>query len=148
MRLLGMSIKHDRYTFPTVSEMLRRIGAESSPDEKLYFCKLDLRDSFFQISLDEESQKLTGFSIGTGRTYFYRRLPQGLHVSSAGLARLQYSLYNHLDFVLTYADDTVIFAKSIDQLLERIDIVLGIASKDGIKYNVSKSVMIADNFKY
>ena len=148
MRLLGQSIKADRYTFPTVQEMLRRIGAESMPNEKLYFAKLDLRDSFFQISIDKDSQKLLGFSIGTGQNYFYRRLPQGLHVSSAGLARLQYSLYNELDYVLSYADDTVIVARSIDQLLERLDTVLGIAAADGIKYNVSKSVLVADKVDF
>ena len=149
MRLLGMSLKPDRYVFPTVSEMLRRIGGEWEPGKPLYFAKLDLRDSFFQIKLDEESQSLTGFSIGTGQNFFYRRMPQGVHCSPASLARMQYNLFNDIsDWVLCYADDTLVFGTSIEQLMERLDIVLGRAGRDGVKYSLSKCVMVADQVEF
>ena len=44
--------------------------------------------------------------------------------------------------MLCYADDTLILADSPEQLISRLDIVLGRAVNDGLKYNLSKCTLI------
>ncbi|KAK3775653.1 hypothetical protein RRG08_049834 [Elysia crispata] len=65
---LNKAIKRERYQIPTLEDLLQRLkGAK-------VFSKLDARSGFFQLPLDEESQKLTTFITPFGR-YFYKRLP-------------------------------------------------------------------------
>ena len=65
---LKKAIKRERYQIPTLEDLLQRLkGAK-------VFSKLDARSGFFQLPLDEESQKLTTFITPFGR-YFYKRLP-------------------------------------------------------------------------
>ena len=49
-----------------------------------YFTSLDLRNSYWQIRIDPESQKYTGF-VFEGCTYVFERVPFGLKNSDAGL---------------------------------------------------------------
>ena len=81
MRLLGASLKCDKFQTPTIAEILRKIGNLWEPGKKLFFCRLDMKDAFFQIGIREDSQNLLGFSVGSGQNYKYTRLPQGLHIN-------------------------------------------------------------------
>ena len=64
------------HPFPSVSEILQTIPASARG-----FAKFDAVNGYFQVSLNEESSKLTTFILPSGR-YRYLRIPQGLNASS------------------------------------------------------------------
>ena len=148
MRLLGAALKRDNFNLPNVNDCLRKIGAAYELGKPLFFARFDARDSFFQLPISQESQRLTGFSIGRGKCFYYKRLPQGFHVSSAALARLQYSLYKDLEWVLCYADDTLVYASSIESLLDRVEEVLKRSGADNIKFSIEKTLICTDDVEF
>ena len=52
------------------------------------------------------------------------------------------------DWVLSYADDSLVLASSFQQLIERLDIVLNRAKSDNIKYNLSKCNMCTNSVDF
>ena len=61
-----------------------------------FFCKVDLKDGFFGIPVDEELSKLFGFTFGT-RKFRWVRLPRGWKWSSVFFGeRVAEILYNTL----------------------------------------------------
>ena len=70
-RDLNKAIQREKYPLPTIEEVVTRLhGAK-------VFTKLDVRNGFWHIKLDEESSELTAFHTPFGR-YCWRRLPFGL----------------------------------------------------------------------
>ena len=137
LRLLNASIIQDRYMFASIEDLLRKLG-EIQDGEETFYAVLDLKNSFFQIRLDEESKKLVGFSLGPGRSYRFARCPQGLSSSPTSLARLQERVFGSLDFVLRYADDFLVYGKSVEQLIDRLRQVFELAGKDNIRFALDK----------
>ena len=76
---LNKAIKRVRYQIPTLEDLLQRLkGAK-------VFSKLDARSGFFQLPLDEESQKLTTFITPLGGIFtnaFHKESPQRQKFSS------------------------------------------------------------------
>ncbi len=68
---LNKAIKRAHYPLPVIEEVLPELA-----DARM-FSKLDLKDGFLQIELDEESSKLTTFQTPWGR-YRWLRLPFGV----------------------------------------------------------------------
>ena len=64
-------IKRAHYILPVIEEVLPELA-----DARM-FSKLDLKDGFLQIELDEESSKLTTFQTPWSR-YRWLRLPFGV----------------------------------------------------------------------
>ena len=68
---LNNAVKRPKYQMPTLEEMLPKLNNAK------VFSTLDAKDGFYQISLDEESSKLTTFWTPFGR-YRYLRMPFGI----------------------------------------------------------------------
>ena len=69
---LNKFVKRPVHPFPCVNDILKQI-----PHDAKYFAKLDCKHGYFQMALDEESQKLTTLITPFGR-YFCKRLPFGI----------------------------------------------------------------------
>ena len=69
-RKLNLSIENHSFQLPVISEILKQLGNAK------YISQLDLASAFHQIELDDNSKKLTAFSVGS-RKYQYNRLPFG-----------------------------------------------------------------------
>ncbi|XP_012542569.1 uncharacterized protein LOC105840231 [Monomorium pharaonis] len=65
---------------PTIEEVFRRIG------RKRYFTTLDVSQAFWQIPLEPDSRKYTGFMFN-GQSYVFRRMPFGLKTAGASFTR-------------------------------------------------------------
>ena len=82
---LNAALKCEYYRLPILDDVLPKLKRAK------IFSKLDVREAYWHVRLDEESSKLTTMIIPFGR-YRWRRLPFGLKVSieysSASLMKL------------------------------------------------------------
>ena len=97
---LNQALQREYYKLPTLDQVQPRLqGAK-------VFSKLDVKDAFWHVRLDDDSSKLTAMSTPYGR-YIWKRLPFGLKVSSEIFQRKLLEAIGDLD-VICVADDIVI----------------------------------------
>lgn len=83
----------------SIKEVFQHIG------HRKYFTTLDVTQAFWQIPLEEESQKYIGFMYNN-QTYVFRRLPFSLKMSGSSFSRAMNLALNEqdLDFLIIYLD--------------------------------------------
>ena len=98
---LNEALLREHYKLPTVDEVLPMLhGAK-------VFSKVDVKEAFWHVRLDEQSSKLTTMITPFGR-YRWARLPFGLKVSSEIFQRKLTEALSRLDGTFTIADDIII----------------------------------------
>ena len=102
---------------PSVQDIVQSIPAGSR-----FFAKMDAIHGYFQLSVEEESSKITTFLLPSGR-YRYLRAPMGLSSSSDEWCRQSDRAIEGLPFTRKIVDDILIWADSMPSLIERIRIV-------------------------
>ena len=90
-RSVNQAIESDAYLIPRVEDLIDRIArvkheAARKGITEMWISTIDLRTSFWQLKLHEDSRPLTAFSTSAG-TFEWTVLPMGLLVSSAHLQR-------------------------------------------------------------
>ncbi|CAB0033761.1 unnamed protein product [Trichogramma brassicae] len=99
---------------------------------------IDLRSSFWQVPLNTESRKYTGF-LHQGRTYQYTVVPFGLKISSAALHRAADTILGGLKAkVIDFVDDWLIVSPSVEQHLADLDELLGRIERENVTVNFDK----------
>lgn len=98
---LNKVLVRERYKLPTFDDILPELH-----NAKI-FTKLDVKEAFYHVRLDEESSKLTTMLTPFGR-YRWKRLPFGLNVSSEIFQRKLCEALKGLDGVFTIADDIIV----------------------------------------
>lgn len=116
---------------PTIREVVAKLGKAQ------YFSVLDLKDSFWHVSLDAQSSLLCTFSTVFG-SYHFNRLPFGLNISTEVFQKYNTEKFGDIDGVIIYVDDLLIFAED-EQTHDRIlTEVLLRARKCNVKFNLKK----------
>ena len=90
-RSVNKAIESDAYLIPRVEDLIDRIArvkheAARKGITEMWISTIDLRTSFWQLKLHEDSRPLMAFSTSAG-TFEWTVLPMGLLVSSAHLQR-------------------------------------------------------------
>ena len=141
-RLNSNTIK-DVYPLPRIDETRDQLG------EAAIFSKIDLKNGFWHIPIKESSKKLTAFRAGN-KLYEFNKLPFGLCNSPATFQRVVDSLlgnYN-LEFALIYLDDLIIYSKSKDEHLEKIQKILLKLRSYSLNINYEKSEFCKETIDY
>jgi len=102
-----------------------------------WFAKLDALQGYFQIPLDEESQKLTAFLLPQGR-FFYRVAPMGLNPSGDWWCKRSDEALVGLEGVVKLVDDILVQAPSRETLLRRVEDVLRRCQAHNIALSANK----------
>ena len=91
------------------------------------------------MALDEESQNVTAFVTPMG-LYKWKRLPMGLASVPGAFQNLMELIMAGLsdEVALVYLDDTIIFSRSFEEHLNRLDLVLGRLKDAGLKITGSE----------
>ena len=91
------------------------------------------------MALHEESQDLTAFITPMG-LYKWKRLPMGLASAPGAFQNLMELIMAVLPYEvsLVYLDDIIIFGRSFEEHLDRLDLVLGRLKEAGLKIKGSK----------
>ena len=98
---LNAALKREHYRLPVLDDVLPKLK-----DAKI-FSKLDVKEAYWHVRLDEASSKLTTMITPFGR-YMWKRLPFGLKVSSEIFQRKIDEALGDLDGVFNIVDDVVI----------------------------------------
>lgn len=114
-----------------------------------FITTLDLNNAYYQIPINEEGRKYTGFTFN-GKSYVYNVLPQGLKTSVGSFSRAMDKVLGSdvREFCVNYLDDLAIITKGkMEEHLEHIDRVLSKLSKAGLTCNVKKCEFICKEVK-
>ena len=143
-RVLNKKIIRDRYPLPLIEDLLDRLqGAK-------VFSTLDLKDGFFHVPLEPESTKFTAFVVPDGH-YEFLRVPFGLCNSPAVFQRHIRAIFRHLmanGTMTSYLDDIIISTESEEENVEKLQLVLELASKHGLIINWKKCTLLVREVEY
>ena len=144
---LNKALKRERYPFPVIEDVLPELS------KARVFTKVDARNGYWHVVLDEESAKLTTFDTPFG-CYYWKRLPFGLSVSSEIFQKRIHQALDGLSGLLDVHDDMVIYGvgdtdeqadadhnRNLEKFLQR-------CREKGIKLNKQKLKLKCTEFPY
>ena len=111
---LNRTVKRERYMLPTLEDAMHKLKGST------VFTKLDATSGFWQLSLDDETAKLTAFTTPFGR-YFFRRLPFGISLAPEVFQRTVENIPGDTEGVECRTDDILVHADGTEEHDRRLD---------------------------
>ena len=124
--------KKDAFPIPDIQDAIDHLrGAK-------YFATFDLLSGYWQLRLTERAKERSVFCTRRG-LYQFTKMPFGLAGAPSSFCRLMSIVLRDLLYkvCLCYLDDIVIFARTPEELLERLRIVLNRLREVGLKVKPS-----------
>ena len=121
------------YPLPRVDECLEAMSGAT------VFTTLDLASGYWQVEVNPNDRPKTAFSTNSGH-YQFVTMPMGLKGAPATFQRLMDLVMKGLkwDILLVYLDDILVFGRTADEHLTRLETVLERLSQAGLKLKPSK----------
>ena len=143
-RTLNKRTIRDAHSIPRIEETLDCLAGST------YFSRLDLRSAYLQCNLKEADRYKTAFNLGPLGFYECTRLSFGLTNASATLQRLMERCMGEINLreCLIYLDDIVIFSKTVEEQIERLESVFRKLRENGLKLKGSKFEFFRKEIKY
>jgi transposase InsO family protein len=142
-RKLNSRTQKDSFPLPRIDESLDALNGAQ------WFTTLDLASGFNQVAVEEEDKPKTAFTTPFG-LFEYNRMPFGLCGAPATFQRLMQScLHDQIyQLLLVYLDDVIVFSKTFDEHLERLDKVLTRLAQQGLKIKREKCSFLRKEVSY
>ncbi|KAK3108916.1 hypothetical protein FSP39_018571 [Pinctada imbricata] len=143
-RQLNQRTKKDSYALPRVEDILDALSGNK------YFTILDMKSGYHQIEVHEAHKERTAFTVGPLGFYEYTRMPFGLVNAPATYQRLMEQCFEglHLDICYIYLDDLIIYAKTFEEHLERVEKIFQRLREVNLKLSPKKCEFFKDKVKY
>ena len=138
---LNKHIYCDRYPLPKIDELLSIVGKGQ------VFSKIDLKNAYLQLPVDEGSQSFLVINTHKG-LYKYKRLPFGLSSSPAIFQRFISQLLSPVEGVAVYFDDIIVSGSTQEEHDCRLKQVLEILQRANLNINKLKSELNAKEIEY
>lgn len=132
-RMLNERTRKDAYPLPKISDCFDSLAGAQ------WFCTLDLAAGYWQVEMEEADKPKTAFCTRSG-LYQYKVMSFGLCNAPATFERLMENVLRGLQWeeCLVYIDDVIIFGKTVEETLDRLEHVLDRLSHAGLKLKPSK----------
>lgn len=143
-RRLNKKIIKERFPLPLIEDQLDKLR-----DAELY-TTLDLKNGFHHVPVDKDSQKYTSFVTPTGQ-YEFCKMPFGLSTAPSVFQRFINSVFKDLlldGTVLSFLDDLNIPAKTEEEAINRLEVVLKRAEEYGLIINWQKCQFMKRQIEY
>lgn len=116
-RQLNLRTKKDAYSLPRTEDILNALSGNK------FFSILDMKSGYHQIEMYEPHKERTAFTVGPLGFYEFNRMPFGLVNAPATYQRLMEECFQglHLEICYIYLDDIVIFSKTFEEHMERLE---------------------------
>ena len=103
------------------------------------FSTLDLASGYWQVGLTEDAKEKTAFATSQG-LYQFKVLPFGLCNVPSTFERLNERVLQGLrwQMLLVYLDDVIIFSRSIEEHISRLEVVFSKLKEVGLKLKPRK----------
>ena len=128
--------KKDAYPVPDIQDALDHLrGAK-------YFATFDLLSGYWQLGLTERAKERSAFCTRRG-LYHFTRMPFGLCGAPSTFCRLMHNVLRDLlwRICLCYLDDIIIYARTPQELLQRLRQVLDRLRDVGLKVKPTKCAL-------
>jgi hypothetical protein len=126
---LNQAVIKKKRLMPNTKSIMRQLNG------KKYFTKLDIKDAFHTIALDEESQKYTVFSTNTHGLKIQTRLWMGLCISSEIYHEVMEAKLQGLNDIAHAIDDIMVASTTIEECM--INTEAAIARLDELNLTIS-----------
>ena len=115
-----------------------------------YFTVLDAKSGYHQIEIDEEHKERTAFTVGPLGFFEYNRMPFGLSNSPATYQRLMEDCLGelHLNICFIFLDDIIVFSRTFEEHLHRLQQVFDRLRATGLKLSPKKCTFFQRKVKY
>ncbi len=142
-RWLNARTVKDAHPLPHQADVLAALGGNA------YFSTMDLTSGYYNIPLHEDDKKFTAFCSPLG-LHEYNRLPQGLCNSPATFMRMMLTVFGDQNFLslLCYLDDLLVFGKTEQESLERLEMVFRRLKDHNLKLSLSKCRFLRRSVKF
>ncbi len=132
-RPLNKVLKDDEWPLPKISDVKHFIHGHS------WFSRIDLRDAFHRIHIDERNRDATAFHTPWG-TFRFTRMEYGLKTAPAAFQRyLDWILRKHREYALHYMDDILIKSRTQAESRKRTYNICNTLQAHGNDINNEKS---------
>lgn len=131
MRQLNKAILRETHPLPTIEEIRWRMNGAK------YFSRLDIKDAFHQLQLDDESKHLTTFITHRG-LFRYKRLVFGISCAPEMFQKILEQILADCENTVNFIDDIVVTGGSEAEHDLALDKVLKKLNEYGILLNQSK----------
>ena len=135
--------KKDAYPIPDIQDALNNLRGSR------YFATIDLLSGYWQLGMTDRGKERSAFCTRCG-LFQFTRMPFGLPGAPGSFCRLMSIVLRDLLWVvcLCYLDDIVVYARSPQELLERLRIVLDQLRDVGFKAKLSKCELLKTEIKF
>ena len=142
-RRLNTLTQFDAYPLPRIDETIDSLAGSK------FFTTLDLLSGYWQVGLTEAARQKSAFVTRSG-LYLWNVMPFGLCNAPATFERLMETVLRGLQWetCLVYLDDVVIFGRSEEELLARMDDVFTRLTRAGLKLKPRKCHLFARQCDY
>lgn len=141
LRPLNNRVLKQKYPLPVIEDCLSRLSGRS------VFSLLDLKDSFHQISVHQDSTKYFLFALPDGQ-YEYKKLLFGFSEASAEFQKRLIQILIREDKVIIYIDDVLIPSDTVEQNLKVLKEVLIILKKYRFVLNYEKCQFLRTQIEF
>ena len=101
---LNKALKREQYPLPVIDDVLADLSKAK------VFTKVDARNGYWHVVLDDDSSRLCTFDTPYGR-YRWKRLPFRISVASEIFQKRLHEALDRLDGLLTVHDDMVVYGE-------------------------------------
>ena len=138
---LNKAIKRCHHRTPTIEEITHQFTGSK------FFSKLDAKNGYWSVKLDDESSLLTTFNSPFGR-YCYKRMPFGLVMSQDVFQQRMDQILENCPGTLGIADDIAVYGKTKDEHDKHLRNVMKVAAKFGLMFNSEKCHINVNQIKF
>ncbi len=142
-RMLNEVTIKDSYPMPRIEETLESLSGAQ------WFSTLDLASGYWQVELDADAKEKSAFVV-RGGLYQWTVMPFGLCNAPSTFERLMENLMRGLQWesLLVYLDDIIVFAKTIEEELDRLREVFERLRQANLKLKPKKCVLFQKSVLY
>lgn len=142
-RKLNLQTVKNAYALPNLEESFSALTGSK------WFSVLDLKSGYYQIEMNEEDKPKTAFVTPLG-FWEFNRMPQGVTNAPSTFQRLMEKCMGdlHLEEVLVFLDDLIIFSNTLEEHESRLLRVLSRLREYGLKLSPEKCKFFQTSVKY
>ena len=140
-RALNNKVVSDHFPLPKMDSIFHKLGKAK------VHSTLDLKQGYFQIKLDEESQPYTAFSSDENH-YQYLNMPMGIKDASAAFQRIISQLLKDIEEAQAYMDDIICSSLSDQQHLESLKRIVEQLHRAKLSLRISKCHFFKHTIKF
>jgi transposase InsO family protein len=142
-RRINQKVRRDAYPLPRIEETLEALSGAC------LFSTLDLASAYNQVEVAPDDVCKTAFVTPMG-LFEYLRMPFGLANAPATWQKLMTRVFREdiMNILLVYLDDIIIFSRSFEEHIHRLDKALCQLSKHGLKLRADKCILLRSEVRF